>query len=129
MAAIKPRKPSAVPARPRGASARRSKSLVLFWSSLAVGVLAIGTVLVLVPQFGRGTPAPGELITGDIDSHRLGAIVSDDGRTKCARATFDNRTGKISPAPVFCETAAATEGPPVPRGTVQTLNAISNSFK
>jgi hypothetical protein len=118
----------AAPARPRRTQGKR-KPLTAASLGVLAGALLIAALSISAPWFSRDMS--GELTTSKIDTHRLGAIYSDDGTTRCARATFDNRTGKISQGPAACETTMFVDGQhvPVPLGTAHTLNAISNSFK
>ncbi len=98
---------------------------MITWLSLSAAVLAMATIFVIAPQFRRDMSSSGELTTSNIDTHRLALIVTDDGTTKCARAIFDNRTGKISQGPASCQTVVDED----PLGRARRLNAISNSFK
>ena len=126
----------ATPARTRGMPAKRKRKPFAFvWLSLFAGALLTVAIFALVLRPGRGVSPPGEIATGDIDPHRLGAIVIGDGTTKCTRATFDNRTGKISHESVACETTTIVDGQvdghhgSAAVGAARTLNSISNSFK
>ena len=109
-------------ARARAVAGRRRPLTVASLGVLA-GALLIAAIFVVAPKFSRAPSA--ELTTSNIDAHRIGIIVTGDGATKCARATFDNRTGKISTAPASCDSSLIDQAP---QGTVR-LNAISNSFK
>lgn len=111
-------------AKPGGTPARgRSRSFKLAWLSLSAGVVVMAAAFALAPRFVRDVP-PAELTTSDIDPHRMGAIISDNGVTKCARATFDNRTGQIAQGPAACRPTVDADS-----GAAQRLNAISNAFK
>jgi hypothetical protein len=100
----------------------KRKPLTIASLSVLAGALVIAAIFVLASRFNRG-PSD-ELTTSNIDAHRIGIIVSGDGATKCARATFDNRTGKISTGPASCD-STIDQGL---QGTAR-LNAISSSFK
>jgi hypothetical protein len=123
----------ATPARTRGMPVKgKRKPFAFVWLSLFTSALLTVAIFVLVPRPGRDVSPPGEIATGDIDPYRLGAIVIGDGTTKCTRATFDNRTGKISHESVACETTTIVNeqhhGSAV-IGAARSLNSISNSFK
>jgi hypothetical protein len=114
----------APPGKTRGAAAKRQRELTAAWLSLSAGVLVMALAFALAPLLRRDAPSS-ELTTGTIDTHRLGTIVTDDGRTRCMRGTFDNRTGQISQGPASCQVVVDTD----PLGRARRLSAISNGFK
>ncbi len=114
----------AAAAKPRGASVRgKGRSLKLAWLSLSAGAVVMAAAFVLAPRFVRNVPSA-ELTTSNIDPHRMASIVIDDGVTKCAHATFDNRTGQIAQGPQSCRPTVDADS-----GAAERLNAISNAFK
>jgi hypothetical protein len=115
---------SAAVARTRArAVAGRRRPLTIASLGVLAGALLIAAIFVVAPWFNLAPSA--ELTTSDIDAHRIGIIVGGDGATKCTRATFDNRTGKISTGPASCDSTMIDQAP---QGTAR-LNELSNSFK
>ena len=105
----------------------RSGFAVGFWvaaSALLPAVFA-GLFVLFAPPVSAGKNVAAA------DTHRLAAIMRDDGGTICAHATFGNITGSISEKQPTCQSTAVTNAadPPSALGTMHTFNAISRSFR
>jgi hypothetical protein len=96
---------------------------------LAVLILLAVTTVITTPWSSK-TPTVTEKQTDDPQSERIGSIVRESDRDRCAIMKFDNDSGRVVDNIERCEGAAVldTHNVPAPSGTVHRLDAISKSF-
>jgi hypothetical protein len=115
----------------RRAQARRKGWAILvgFFCMLAVLILLAVTTVITTPWSSK-TPTVTEKQTDDPQSERIGSIVRESDRDRCAIMKFDNDSGRVVDNIERCEGAAVldTHNVPAPSGTVHRLDAISKSF-
>jgi hypothetical protein len=82
----------------------RSGFAVGFWAAASALLLAgfVGLFVLFTP------PVSANKSIAAADTHRLAAIVRDDGGTICVHATFDNVTGSICEKRPMCESTVIT---------------------
>ena len=129
----------ATPQAPSGARARSrrttNRSRVQILCVAALALVGVGVIAIVATQFttrDMSAAAPRLADTKTAKDYRTGKIVLDQPDSSgCRQKTFDNQNGGLAASEAGCNPTPSTvdsSGVPVPRGTIQRLDAINKSF-
>jgi hypothetical protein len=109
----------------------RSRQSFVIWSSLSIAATVIAAATLVSAIFGSAS-APNrsaETVSKPVD--RYGTITLNPGSSHCEQKVFDNDAGSFVEIRKSCadDVDARLRDTKAPLGTMQTLNAISKSFK